>query len=203
MKSGRVMGKDAITWQVVLFLALQVVHKIALSVLTRERTAATLRRGYATTFLLAITFFVPLAAAIFRLASRDNPVSDTLFIPVAIMVAAGVGLRIWGLMHLRHYFSELIVIREDHRLITTGPYRVLRHPLHVGLLIQIVGFAFVAGYWWAWAFAALTVVVIIPRELTEERTLGERFGDDYDAFRRRTFGFTDLLPGQRPRHGNA
>ncbi|NLX05406.1 MAG: isoprenylcysteine carboxylmethyltransferase family protein [Phycisphaerae bacterium] len=182
-------------WQTVVFVAVQLAHGAVLRLATRGRGAASVRRGYVTTVIWAVTFFVPLLAALWRLDWRTEGVRLALYVPAMAVIAVGVALRIWGLAHLRRFFSELIVIRQDHRLITSGPYRLLRHPLHVGLLLQIVGFAVIANSWWVWVLAGLAVVSAFPRERSEERALAERFGEEYRDWHRRTYGLTDVLPG--------
>jgi len=184
---------NGVAWQTIVFVGLQVVHKTAMIVTTRGRGGASVRRGYATTAVWTITFFVSLFAAFFRLDYFSTGVAPGVFIPAILLIGAGISLRIWALTYLRHYFSELIVIRRDHKLITTGPYRYVRHPLHVGLLVQILGFALIAGSWWVYMLAAVSVLVALPRELSEEKTLEAHFGQEYRIYRSGTFGLTDFF----------
>ena len=108
------------------------------------------------------------------------------------LVAAGGALRIWPVFVLGPRFSGLVAIQPGHTLMTEGPYRVIRHPSYLGLLVNMLG--------WGLAFRAgvgvlLTALIIPPlfaRIHAEERLLHSQFGADYDAYRART---ARLLPG--------
>jgi len=178
-------------WQVILLVGLQIVHNLAFAVTTRGRTGTIVRRGYVTAAIWGVCFSILLIGALVRLTASGPP-PNAIFIPAIMLVALGILLRIWGSLHLRHYFSPLIVVRADHKLITTGPYRRLRHPLHIGILVQVVGFAVITGAWWAYGLVALNVLNALARERVEERTLAAHFGADYETYRRRTLGLTDL-----------
>ncbi|HUJ40689.1 MAG TPA: isoprenylcysteine carboxylmethyltransferase family protein [Candidatus Acidoferrales bacterium] len=117
---------------------------------------------------------------------------DTMrWIGVAVYVAGGT-LRIWPVFVLGRRFSGLVAIQPGHTLVTTGVYGRIRHPSYLGILVLLLG--------WALAFRAgvgvLLAVLMIPplaaRIHSEERLLGEQFGAEYEAYRRRTWR---LIPG--------
>jgi protein-S-isoprenylcysteine O-methyltransferase Ste14 len=116
---------------------------------------------------------------------------DTLrWIGVALF-GVGTLLRLWPVFVLGNRFSGLVAIQRGHTLVTTGPYRVIRNPSYLGLMIASVG--------WSLAFrsaaGALLAVLMIPalvaRMHAEERLLGAHFGAEYEAYRARTWR---LLP---------
>jgi protein-S-isoprenylcysteine O-methyltransferase Ste14 len=110
---------------------------------------------------------------------------------VAIMVVACV-LRIWPMFVLGRRFSGLVAIQPGHELVTTGPYRHVRHPSYLGMMLGLVG--------WALAFrssagllaAVLGMPLLVERIDSEEALLGSQFGAVYDEYRRRTWR---LVPG--------
>ena len=55
------------------------------------------------------------------------------------LFAAGTALRWWAIVHLGRFFSVDVAIVCDHRVVETGPYRVVRHPSYTGLLLQCAG----------------------------------------------------------------
>jgi protein-S-isoprenylcysteine O-methyltransferase Ste14 len=68
---------------------------------------------------------------------------DTVrWLGVAILVAGGV-LRIWPMFVLGRRFSGLVAIQSDHALMTEGPYRHIRHPSFLGMLLGLLGWALV------------------------------------------------------------
>ena len=109
-----------------------------------------------------------------------------------VLFAAGGALRLWPVFVLGRRFSGLVAIQPGHKLVTTGIYAVVRHPSYLGLIVSTLG--------WVLAFRSLagvllTVILIPPilaRIKSEEALLGTQFGDDYEAYRRRTWR---LLPG--------
>jgi protein-S-isoprenylcysteine O-methyltransferase Ste14 len=88
---------------------------------------------------------------------------------------------------LGNRFSGLVAIQPGHTLVTNGIYGVIRHPSYLGLLINSLG--------WSLAFRSgvgvlLTVLLIPPllaRINAEEKLLRSEFGDDYNAYRSRTW----------------
>jgi protein-S-isoprenylcysteine O-methyltransferase Ste14 len=80
-------------------------------------------------------------------------------------------------------FIDLLVFREnsygasniqtfkDQKVIATGPYALVRHPMYVGVLIMVIGVPLALGSWWGLAVLALTTPVLIWRILDEEQLL--------------------------------
>lgn len=97
-------------------------------------------------------------------------------VPAPISLA-GDGLVALGLFIDLLVFKEnsfggsTIEISEGQRVISTGPYALVRHPMYVGVLVMIVGVPLALGSWWGLAILALTTPVLIWRILDEERLL--------------------------------
>jgi protein-S-isoprenylcysteine O-methyltransferase Ste14 len=117
---------------------------------------------------------------------------DTIRWVGVALFAAGGALRIWPVFVLGNRFSGLVAIQPGHTLVTSGVYRVIRHPSYLGLLINSLG--------WSLAFRSgvgvlLTVLLILPllaRISAEENLLYSQFGDDYNAYCSQT---SRLIPG--------
>jgi protein-S-isoprenylcysteine O-methyltransferase Ste14 len=69
------------------------------------------------------------------------------------------------------YGASTVQIADDQRVISTGPYALVRHPMYVGVLVMIVGVPLALGSWWGLAILALTTPVLIWRILDEEQLL--------------------------------
>jgi len=93
------------------------------------------------------------------------------------------------------YYHPLILLREGHRLIDAGPYRRLRHPLHLGLHIEMLGLALLAGTVPGWIALGLSLLVLARRNMQEERELEKFFGVTYRGYRSHAWDVIDLLPG--------
>jgi protein-S-isoprenylcysteine O-methyltransferase Ste14 len=104
-----------------------------------------------------------------------------------LVAVAGEAIRIRAMLELADNFSYVPQVREGHRLVTTGPYRYVRHPLYLGLLVYFIGLGLVLrDFILLCIFVGYVAVAIARRIRREERELAERFGGEYEAWRRRT-----------------
>jgi protein-S-isoprenylcysteine O-methyltransferase Ste14 len=76
--------------------------------------------------------------------------------------------------------------REDHQLVTTGPYRLVRHPLYSLGVVYMAGLIAATGLWPLIPAAVASYAVILYRTPIEEAELIARFGDEYRAYMART-----------------
>src|SRR6266436_9579866 len=109
-----------------------------------------------------------------------------------VLFVAGGALRIWPVFVLGHRFSGLVAIQPGHTLVTDGVYAVIRHPSYLGLIINSLGWALAFRSMVGVLLTALTIPPLIARIHAEERLLRAHFGEQYDAYRRRT---SRLIPG--------
>ncbi|MGO9240198.1 MAG: methyltransferase family protein [Bryobacteraceae bacterium] len=122
------------------------------------------------------------------------------FLPLAIPVlAAGLALSITGLIfciwarrHLGRNWSGNITIKVDHRLIRSGPYGRLRHPIYTGILTMYLGTAIVSGNYLALLGLAMALFAYARKLRLEEANLRTAFPADYESYRRATWA---LIPG--------
>src|SRR5215467_10539592 len=87
------------------------------------------------------------------------------------LFAAGGALRIWPVFVLGRRFSGLVAIQPGHRLVTTGAYRVIRHPSYLGLLVNSLGWALAFRSGVGLLLTALTMAPLVARIGAEERLL--------------------------------
>jgi len=104
-----------------------------------------------------------------------------------VVMWAGLALRAWSIHHLGGLFRAIVVIQPDHRLVTTGPYRYLRHPSYTGALVAALGFGIALGHWTS---AVILVggwaIGIAYRIRVEETVLHGAFGAAYEEYCART-----------------
>jgi protein-S-isoprenylcysteine O-methyltransferase Ste14 len=110
---------------------------------------------------------------------------------VALLIIGGV-LRLWPVFVLGHRFSGLVAIQPNHSLVTNGVYERIRNPSYLGLLIGSFAWALAFRSVLAVLLAALMIPPLIARIHAEERLLRSQFGDEYDAYCKRT---ARLIPG--------
>jgi protein-S-isoprenylcysteine O-methyltransferase Ste14 len=95
-------------------------------------------------------------------------------------------LAYWVFSHLAHNVSPTVVAREKAQLVTSGPYRWVRHPLYSMGTIAYLGFALLAENWWIALLSTLVFVVLAVRTPKEEAKLIEKFGDQYREYMKTT-----------------
>lgn len=121
------------------------------------------------------------------------------FLPAStVLVATGLALQaafalfaVWARRHLGRNWSGAITVAEDHQLVRTGPYRVVRHPIYSAMVGMFLGTTVVSGEWHALVALALIVVAYGRKIRLEERSLRGVFGPAYDAYRRESWA---LIP---------
>ena len=75
--------------------------------------------------------------------------------------------------------------KDEPELVTSGPYRLVRHPIYSGILLATVGTAVALSWLWL-TVVALAAIYFIYSATVEERYLAEQFPEDYPAYRRST-----------------
>lgn len=109
------------------------------------------------------------------------------------LIVAGLVFRWTAILTLRKYFTVDVSIRSDHRIISSGLYRFIRHPAYSGSLLSFLGLAISFSNWLAAlvAFVPITVAFLY-RIKVEEEALGAFFGDGYTNYCSKT---RRLIPG--------
>jgi protein-S-isoprenylcysteine O-methyltransferase Ste14 len=105
---------------------------------------------------------------------------------------AGGALRIWPVFVLGRRFSGLVAIQPGHELVTDGVYRIIRHPSYLGACILMFGWALAFRSGVGLILAALIIPPLLARIRSEEALLRAQFGEQYEAYCRRT---ARLVPG--------
>ncbi|MGE5326727.1 MAG: methyltransferase family protein [Deltaproteobacteria bacterium] len=109
------------------------------------------------------------------------------------LTLAGMSLTMWARYILGRNWSAMVTIKRDHRLIRTGPYAMIRHPIYSGLLLALLGTAFVVGEVRGFLAVVFAFVAWFVKSRAEERFLREEFGEEYEAYRRHTYAFVPYL----------
>ena len=102
------------------------------------------------------------------------------------LVIAGLGFCAWARLTLGTNWSGTVVLKDDHELIQSGPYALVRHPIYSGMLTMVAGTAL--DYPAVFSFSALGAIFVVfyVRSGREERLMAEHFPDQYPAYRART-----------------
>ncbi len=141
-------------------------------------------------FVLAVYFFPS-----FRIyyASSIKPPAPMIGVVADIITFAGAVIIIWARKVLGLNWSPFAVIKENHELIKTGPYKYVRHPMYSGLLLLFIGAAV-----WFWHIAGLvflcvSIFVFWIKAKQEEKLLMEHFTEDYSDYKKHTKALIPFL----------
>ena len=100
-----------------------------------------------------------------------------------------LALLLWTLPILNRNLTDTVVTRQHHTLVTRGPYRWIRHPFYVSMVLLLTGSALMATNWFILVMGFLVFALLAIRTGVEEELLLARFGDDYRNYRDRTGKF--------------
>jgi protein-S-isoprenylcysteine O-methyltransferase Ste14 len=135
---------------------------------------------------LALPVWIPFA----RIALRPEPV----FVAAMVLFWAGLLLYVWSVLTLGTHFRTAVQLLKGQRLVTRGPYRLLRHPAYTGGIAVFAGIGLAGGNWLAAIAAPLAVALGYAWRIhVEEIALREKFGAEFDAHRRRTWAVIPLV----------
>ncbi len=113
---------------------------------------------------------------------------DVLFYGAIAILWAGLLFRFWSVLTLGRFFRTSVIVQDDHRLITKGPYRFIRNPSYTGALGILLGVGLAQGDAWSvLAIMAGGLLAYFVRIRAEEAALESRFGDAFEAWRKRTW----------------
>ncbi len=186
-------------WSVLYWVSFVAFFAITARIQSGERTAPrgdVRDRGskpliYAASFAgMALAFAAPAFVPSARIALPPEPV----FITAMALFWAGVILYNWAVVTLGAFFRTSVQLLDGQRLVTRGPYRLLRHPAYTGGILLFAGIGLSTGNWISTAAAPLAVGLAYAWRIhVEEQALSERFGAEFEAQRRRTWAVFPLI----------
>ncbi len=112
----------------------------------------------------------------------SDTVPRALAVAGLIGFASGFGLAVWAMI-VNRFFSAVIRLQADrgHHLITTGPYRFVRHPGYAGVLLGLLASPLALGSWLSGIPMLIVAVLILRRLLMEDRFLHQQL-EGYPAY---------------------
>ena len=100
-----------------------------------------------------------------------------------------IAMTVWVELELGRQFSPQLQLRQDHKLITSGPYSLIRHPLYTAIDGFGLSLALVSANWLFVIFFLLCLVGLWFRVPKEERMLLDQFSEEYQVYMQRTGRF--------------
>jgi len=149
-------------------------------------------------FIRLLTFicvFVLLVIRSIRLGFLDERFIPEVagFWTGALITACGLSFSVWARNHLGSNWSQSVSVKKDHELITSGPYRIVRHPIYTGLLFAITGSAVAFGEWRGVLAVSMTFAILWYKLKLEEKWMGEQFGEQYKLYSKQVAGLVPFI----------
>lgn len=151
-------------------------------------TAALAKPGFGTQRgIRARLAIIVIAVIVFRVI---KPGSVTIHNPVleavgTVLFVAGIGFAVWARVHIGRNWGMPMSSKEDRELVTSGPYRFVRHPIYSGILLAVLGTS-LATYISVLVVFAVMAAYFIYSATVEERMMATEFPTDYPSYRERT-----------------
>ncbi|MEO0561629.1 MAG: isoprenylcysteine carboxylmethyltransferase family protein [Chloroflexota bacterium] len=149
-------------------------------------TYAVLRLGGAAVWVTAIMYAINPAWTAW--ANIDLPGEARWF--GATIGAMALPFMLWAIRSIGGNVTRTVATRDNHELVTWGPYRYIRHPLYTFGFILFIGLGLLSGNVILLSGVVVALVAIIRRLPHEEAQLRQRFGSEYDTYVERTGRFT-------------
>jgi protein-S-isoprenylcysteine O-methyltransferase Ste14 len=127
------------------------------------------------------------------LATRFVSAAPTIGEIGVALTVAGIAFAIWARWHLGENWSATVTLKEGHELISSGPYRYIRHPIYTGMLLAFVGTALALGEYRALISVCIVLFAFYIKAKKEERFLTQEFGEKFREHSRRTGMFLPRL----------
>ncbi len=122
---------------------------------------------------------------VYLLGDRVLALRETAVLGYVLLVV-GIGLDIIGRLTLGKSYSETVRIRPDHKLITHGIYRFIRHPIYLGVVLFAFAAPLIIGSLVGLIIMTALVPLLINRIRLEERAMAVEFGQEYAEYARKT-----------------
>jgi len=102
-----------------------------------------------------------------------------------ILFASGLGLAVWARIYLGRNWGMPMTERAEPELVTSGPYRFVRHPIYSGILLALLGTALATNLYWLIVLAVLTAYFTYSATV-EERLMTTSFPREYASYKAHT-----------------
>jgi len=173
-----------------------VASEILVAVITRTRNNTGNTRDRGSMLILWIVIASAVTACIWiSEVTPANMFGGAHWLKVASVGVIGVALAIrWtAIFSLGKSFSANVAIHTSQQLNRTGPYRLVRHPSYLGLLLVFLAIGIHSRNWISFGIVIVpTTAALLYRIAIEEAALNEAFGEDYAAYSKTT---KRLIPG--------
>ena len=155
---------------------------LAASASVKEVQAGSTRiRGGAAAIVVVLFVLVRLSTTQWH-AGINSPWLKGIGLAVFVL---GLALAVWARIYLGRNWGTPMSRKVDPELVTTGPYRKVRHPIYSGIILAMIGTMIAVSLYWLVAVVLLGAYFVYSA-IAEERFMADRFPDSYPEYKRST-----------------
>ncbi len=99
------------------------------------------------------------------------------------LLLTGMLFAAWARFSLGGNWSSNVTLKQNHTLVSSGPYRIVRHPIYTGLLVALLGTAIALGPLRCFVGVVLAAIAWKFKSITEEAFMVQEFGEQYTRYR--------------------
>ena len=177
------MNPAIFIWLIYAFWLILIVYLTVAALDVKRDTERHLGQSFGLLFAIIVSFLLPYLPIFHFL--KYAPVNPILSCLGVILCLAGLAILISGRHHLGRNWSQTVAVKEGHELVTSGPYRYIRHPMYAGGLLAAIGSAIVAGG--AWVFLTIILgALFLWRVRAEDKLLAQQFPKEFPEYQKRT-----------------
>jgi protein-S-isoprenylcysteine O-methyltransferase Ste14 len=144
-------------------------------------------------FVIAIAILLPIPIPLPWLYLQLWPVGLWPFWLGVAVTIPGLLFAVWAREHLGRNWSSSVTIKQDHELITSGPYGVVRHPIYTGILTGFLGMAIAISQVRGFIVFVLIFLAFWMKLRMEEQWMRSQFGETYASYARQTAALVPYL----------
>jgi len=173
----------------VIFLALVLIWMTTIALCRETGVSSSHDKSQRPIYLmLGLIYFGVLVGAPWEYAHFSGPIPrDGLSAWAGLAIFAfGISVRQWALVALHGLYTDRLGIQPEHELVTSGPYRFVRHPGYLGEILSVLGIGLAMSSIIGLTMVVVLVLVIVMRMNAEEKMLAEHFGDEFQEYEKRT-----------------
>lgn len=130
----------------------------------------------------------------FKIAYIEGLLGEIASYTGLIVYSLGILLRYSGAIYLGKYFTRDVEVSSDHELVSEGPYRILRHPLYLGLYFLSIGVPLFFRNTTAFLFTAIAMGLILNKRMVmEEKSMEATIGNRYTEWKSNRYRFIPYI----------
>ncbi|HME45879.1 MAG TPA: isoprenylcysteine carboxylmethyltransferase family protein [Syntrophorhabdales bacterium] len=120
------------------------------------------------------------------------PVNPVLSVIGVVLCAMGMAFLVWARQCLGKNWSQTVSEKIGQELVTSGPYRYVRHPMYAGGLVACIGSAIIAGGGFVFLLVILGAI-FLWRVGAEDKLMAQQFPNEYPEYKKRTRALIPFL----------